>query len=295
MYIKCELRHLILLSFILSSNAFGLVPLITSGVNTYQKTAIRTWIPPPSLERPITNRQCYLLQQTSHRISNTKRPVIRLRQQSTEEDDTVDDTASKWIVSLLTDIVNSVFDTWSVVFPRTVTWQDGIRNVTTTSDCGTTDARVVMVQSSQPPSSAMELLERIRDDYTVHNYLWTGDLNVEANFVKSCRFTDPTLTFVGTDQYMKNIQNLRPILNLVMNVATECRSELLDIQLCESYIQTRWNMIGSLSRVPWKPKVNVIGQTKFWFHNDTYQIYLYDEEWEIQANQALLQLVTPTN
>ena len=254
---------------------------------------------PPSLERPTTtNRQYNLLQPTSHRITgiNAKGFLTRLRHGTTDEN--ADDTASKWIVSRLTDIVNSIFDTWSVAFPRTTTsWQDDIHNVTTfTSDCDT-DSKVVMnVQSNhQPPSSAMELLERIRDDYTVHNYLWTGDLNVEANFVKSCRFTDPTLTFVGTDQYLKNIQNLRPILNLVTNVATECQSELMDIQLCESYIQTRWNMIGSLSRLPWKPKVNVIGQTKFWFHNDTYQVYLYDEEWEIKANQALLQLVTPTN
>ena len=91
----------------------------------------------------------------------------------------------------------------------------------------------------------------------------------------------------------------------------------------EGYIQTRWNMIGDLKRLPWKPRIDVIGRTKFWFvqknkatistattttqrdddddDDDTnaddvvyyYQVVAYDEEWEIPAAKALLQLVTP--
>ena len=221
--------------------------------------------------------------------------ATRLQQRSTRD---VDDATSKGIVSLLTNVVNSAFDTWSILFSRNTSPQtfDGTR----TSSFRNLHESIVVLQQQQQrqqpsPSSPLELLERIRNDYTERNYLWTGDLDVEANFDKMCRFTDPTLSFVGTDTYLKNIQNLRPILNLVVtNVALECRSELMDIQLYDTYIQTRWNMIGTLSRLPWTPKIDVIGQTKFWYHNDTNQIYFYDEIWEIPANQALLQLLTPT-
>ena len=230
-----------------------------------------------------------LLQHHSHRIFITTRPTTRIQQRSTGD---VDDATSKGIVSILTDVVNSIFDRWAIIFPRnaTSTSLDERRNLFINSNMS-----VVATQQIQPPSSPLELLERIRNDYTERNYLWTGDLDVEANFVESCRFTDPTLSFVGTDKYIKNIQNLRPILNLVTDVEAECRSELIDIQLYDTYVQTRWNMIGTLSRLPWKPRIDVIGKTKFWYQNDTNQIYFYDEIWEIPANQALLQLVTPTN
>ena len=90
----------------------------------------------------------------------------------------------------------------------------------------------------------------------------------------------------------------------------DTRSELLDIQLDpeNGFVQTRWNMVGELNNLPWKPKIDVIGRTKFWFRdnaieaeagggddpqNTKLQVYYYDEEWEIPAGRALLQLVTP--
>jgi len=39
-----------------------------------------------------------------------------------------------------------------------------------------------------------------------------------------------------------------------------------------------------------------VGRTKFWYGTDggsPFQVYYYDEEWEIPAWKALLQIVTP--
>ncbi|CAB9523639.1 Uncharacterized conserved protein (DUF2358) [Seminavis robusta] len=155
-----------------------------------------------------------------------------------------------------------------------------------------------------PPQTPDELLERIRDDYVVRNYLWTGDIDL-ASFDKQCRFTDPTLSFQGTDQFVQNLNNLVPIVDALIGDTGNCQSDLLDIQLNreKGYVQSRWNMVGSLARLPWKPKIDVIGRTKFWYKtllvdDDTtttegYQVYFYDEEWEIPAAKALLQLITP--
>jgi hypothetical protein len=96
-------------------------------------------------------------------------------------------------------------------------------------------------------------------------------------------------------------------------VVTACRSDLLSIRLNddEGYVQTRWNMVGDLGRLPWRPRIDVVGRTKFWYrskplHPSTVDIerggsnakfavvvVRYDEEWEIPAYRALLQLVTP--
>jgi len=204
--------------------------------------------------------------------------------------------ASKGIVTSLTSMINSLSDGWGDS-PAESAQDDDTRNEA--SGC-----------ISSPPSTPQELAERIRQDYTVKNYLWTGDIDLGA-FDKDCTFTDPTISFTGRDQFVRNIQNLRPLVDaLIIDKENGCSSILLDIELREDegYVQTRWNMVGSLSRLPWQPRIDVIGRTKFWFNkmkttsssgNEPdgsiagYQVVEYDEEWEIPAGKALLQLVTP--
>lgn len=131
--------------------------------------------------------------------------------------------------------------------------------------------------------------------------------------------SDPTISFVGTKKFTENTQNLVPI---VEAFAEDYRSELLSISLGNSskasdtnnknvidateadgfYVETRWNMVGSLTASPWffwKPKIDVIGRTKFWFREEDsssgggYKVYFYNESWEIGAWEALLQIITP--
>ena len=158
-------------------------------------------------------------------------------------------------------------------------------------------------------------MEKIKDDYVVNNYLWTGDIYLPA-FDQNCQFTDPTLSFVGRDKFVNNVQNLRPIVDFLTNEEDICKSDLLDIRINEEeqYVESRWNMFGQLSVLPWKPCIDVIGRTKFWYRNSAEQrnddngdnrkkldeslsqglrVYYYDEKWEMPAGKALLQLVTP--
>jgi Uncharacterized conserved protein (DUF2358) len=280
---------LVLTTCIISSNAFALTtPQLR--IKRYLKNAPETMVVPKAIFR-LRQYWHSSLQSKSHRIPNTRKPIMIFNKR--ESGDFGDEIMSKGIVSLITDVVNAIFDAWSLLDPRRIPLLQNTDAVVAVSSSSSSLNTTVATRQLPPPLSPLELLGRIRNDYTERNYLWTGDLDVEANFVKSCRFTDPTLSFVGTDKYIQNIQNLRPILNLITDVEKECQSVLMDIQLYDTYIQTRWNMIGTLSRLPWQPKIDVIGKTKFWFHNDTNQIYFYDEIWEIPANQALLQLITP--
>lgn len=175
------------------------------------------------------------------------------------------DGASKGIVSSLTGIINSLN--------------------------GQPESKFDIKSKSSPPASPQELCDRIRDDYVKNNYLWTGKLDLDC-FDESCRFTDPTLSFEGTAKFTENTQNLVP---LVEAFVENYQSILLDIQLDSEFVETRWNMVGELNGLFWKPKIDVIGRTKFWYRekNGAVSVFFYDEEWEVPAYQALMQLVTP--
>mmetsp|Transcript_10536 Transcript_10536/g.29039 ORF Transcript_10536/g.29039 Transcript_10536/m.29039 type:complete len:334 (-) Transcript_10536:187-1188(-) len=214
------------------------------------------------------------------------------------------DGASKGIVSALTGLINSVAAGSKSLTPAR---NDGARgdigvDATSNGDTGEQAQGQAQLALTNPVTSSArnprELLSRLRDDYTVNNYLWTGKLDL-ACFAEDCTFTDPTLSFQGVDKYMSNMENLVP---LVDRFCENTESTLLDIQLKDEYVEARWNMVGELNKLWWKPKVDVIGRTKFWFkdsrkeEDDTangYRIYFYDESWELPAYKALLQLVTP--
>jgi len=186
--------------------------------------------------------------------------------------------SSKNIVSSLTNLVNFILLPFE---------NSGSRSTTSSAS-----------YKKPPPSSPSELLRNIEEDYTVKNYLWTGDIHLPA-FENDCRFTDPTLSFIGLDRFVSNVKNLRIFTDLLVE---ECRSELLDITLNEEegYVQSRWNMVGDLTGLPWKPRIDVVGNTKFWYKNvedkqgiEGVRVFFYDEKWEMPAGKALLQLVTP--
>jgi len=187
-------------------------------------------------------------------------------------------SAVKGIVSSLTAVANSIFDQSS-------------REIST-------------IDTRNAPSSPQELLKRIGTEYTENNYLWTGNIDA-TSFAANCTFTDPTLSFQGVDKFVSNVRNLVPVVDFLLEGKTEENSDsiLLDIRLNEeeSFVETRWNMVGSLNRLPWRPKVDVIGRTKFWYEKRVLdddevarvQVNFYDEKWEIPAGLALLQLITP--
>jgi hypothetical protein len=109
---------------------------------------------------------------------------------------------------------------------------------------------------------------------------------------------------VGVEKYIENVGNLVPIVKYLLGDEQSSRSDLMNIALNdeEKYVETRWNMVGELNTLFWKPKIDVIGRTKFWYKetsqekddaiDSSFQVYFYDETWEIPAGLALLQLVT---
>ena len=247
----------------------------------------------------------FVQQQRCKRSIHTRRQqlqrsitTLNLNDKSNDDNESADGSSSyessaslvKGLVSSLTSLTNSIFQ------PTQDNNMTPSTSYTTTSD-------------TVPPSSPEELLIRIQNEYRVNNYLWTGNIDT-SSFVQNCTFTDPTLSFIGVDKYISNVGNLVPIVNYLLGKEQYSKSDLLNITLNEKeqYVETRWNMVGTFNTLFWKPSIDVIGRTKFWYNEKEddaanknveeggktyYQVYFYDEMWEIPAGLALLQLITP--
>ena len=272
-------------------------------------------------------------QQQQHRHQEQQRTACHLRMLANNKDDsndgiTQDSTNTKMSTATTTSTTTSSYDdsdnaSKGLVSSLTslVNWFSGDGN--TDSDkvdskngvITTTSAKTGVSSSSTPPTTSNELLERICNDYTKNNYLWTGNIDASC-FDQNCKFTDPTISFDGLDTFVTNTQNLVPIVKNVCgdDLSVNTDSILLNATLTNEYVETRWNMVGNLTSsifqyLPFDPQINVIGRTKFWYtqHQDPsaieddgnvadgsiIQVYFYDEEWEVPAYQALLQIITP--
>ena len=137
------------------------------------------------------------------------------------------------------------------------------------------------------------LLDGVRADYEERMYLWTGDIE-EDLYDDDCRFTDPTLSFVGLDTFQNNLANLQPFLQALVKAPLV---ELYTIGLDQEAKQVRatWRMKGDLA-LPWRPTIDLKGRTTFTYDDSPAvggRIVDYEEAWELSAGEALMQILRP--
>jgi len=131
----------------------------------------------------------------------------------------------------------------------------------------------------------------IEADFRERNYLWTGRLTTFA-YGRDCVFTDPTLTFTGVDTFKRNLANLSPAIDALVENPT---TRLFKIELKEEQDQiiAEWEMEGRI-RLPWRPRIKLQGETRYTFSPSLRnKIVRYDESWGITAGEALKQILTP--
>ena len=135
-----------------------------------------------------------------------------------------------------------------------------------------------------------QLLEGIRADFEERQYLWSGDIDLEL-YDEMCTFTDPTISFEGLSKFQSNMRSLTPIIDVL--VPKEQRKCVLrDIKLEETgEVTAKWRMIGDI-KLPWSPRIDIGGRTKYSPGKDG-RIKSYSEQWDIDAGEALAQLVQP--
>ena len=277
MVLKQTVRSIISLQFLYVTLSFGFVQQQRCTFDTTRRQLLQRSIAPLNLNDKIND-------DTGSSIDD-----LTIKDGSSSYESSA--SLIKGIVSSLTSLINSIFQP---------TAQD---NITPSTTISSSSLYTTTNDTAVPPTSPEELLTRIQNEYTTNNYLWTGNIDT-SSFVSNCTFTDPTLSFVGVDKYITNVGNLAPVVNYLLGKEQYSKSDLLNIALNEKeqYVETRWNMVGTFNTLFWKPKIDVIGRTKFWYNEEDYdvgdgrkiyQVYFYDEMWEIPAGLALLQLITP--
>ena len=139
-------------------------------------------------------------------------------------------------------------------------------------------------------TSAM-VLDGLRRDFVENEYLWSGRITPEL-YDEDCVFTDPTLTFSGLSTFEANLANLDPYIERFVPPAGRA-VELDSLELADDgAVEARWRMVGDIA-VPWKPRLDLRGCTRYTLGGDGGRIVRYDESWAITPAEALLQLVRP--
>ena len=156
------------------------------------------------------------------------------------------------------------------------------------------DDEVEDLRSGRGATTSEELRERLAREFAEGEYLWTGDIDADL-YDLACEFTDPTLSFVGLRTFKDNLESLQPTLRKIAP-PTARRVELRSCELAgPNCVLARWRMVGNL-RLPWRPKIDIEGETRFTFARDEdafLRITSYEENWRTSASDALWQLVRP--
>ena len=79
--------------------------------------------------------------------------------------------------------------------------------------------------------------------------------------VRSCVFTDPTLSFTGLEVFRKNIASLQPTINRYLGNRIVLLHELSPDRSQQS-VTASWTMYGEL-KLPWCPRIELNGQTTY--------------------------------
>jgi len=137
---------------------------------------------------------------------------------------------------------------------------------------------------------SQQLLEGIRADFEEKQYLWSGDIDLEL-YDEDCTFTDPTISFQGLSKFQSNMRSLNPIVDALVQKERR-RCVLQDIKLEETgEVIAKWRMVGDV-QLPWSPRIDIGGRTKYTPGSDG-RIQSYSEQWDIDAGEALAQLIQP--
>ncbi|KAG1675492.1 hypothetical protein FOA52_001791 [Chlamydomonas sp. UWO 241] len=165
------------------------------------------------------------------------------------------------------------------------------------------------------PGDVKGLVQRISLDFTQNAYIITGVID-DAIYDADCYFADPTVAFSGVALWKRNLQLLVPFL-------LSPRVELLSIaeQLPATQerqrsttgsratgsgktgrgsdgaapprvLRSEWVLETTL-KLPWRPRVSVIGATEYTLNADANQVERHVETWNISGTEAVLQILRP--
>jgi hypothetical protein len=140
--------------------------------------------------------------------------------------------------------------------------------------------------------SPSEVFQGIRDDFK-NGYLFSGAIDSEI-YAEDCVFTDPTLSFRGLSTFERNIAAIQPLLDKFIGDTTVVLYSLKKDEE-NNQVKAVWRMSGEITSLPWNPRIELRGNTRYTYDaiENNGRIVDYFERWELNAGEALAQLLVP--
>lgn len=161
---------------------------------------------------------------------------------------------------------------------------------TTTTAVGTAGS----VDTSQPPTSLRETMERIRIDND-RAYFLSGDMDVQI-YDEDCLFADPFVSFRGRDRFVENLANLGSFIIQydvkILNANDEKKRKEEDDDdddRTTTSVSTRF-MVKLKLNLPWKPILAWPWGVTYEIDPDSNLVIRHEESWEIEPWEGVKQI-----
>lgn len=141
----------------------------------------------------------------------------------------------------------------------------------------------VSIDTSLPPKSIKETLERIRLDND-RQYFLSGQVD-ELIYDDDCVFSDPFVSFRGRTRFVENLRNLGSFI-------TKYDSKVLQYNVVEEgqfVVETKL-MVKLELNLPWKPILAWPWGVRYDISNDTFLITNHKESWDIDPLEGVKQI-----
>ncbi|KAI0498006.1 hypothetical protein KFK09_021247 [Dendrobium nobile] len=134
-------------------------------------------------------------------------------------------------------------------------------------------------------SSVDDVLRILNVDYS-RAYFLTGNFTSNI-YAKDCLFEDPTIKFIGKDQYSQNLDLLVPFYDRPSLVLQKIEKGCNNGTNC---IIAKWKLRTYL-KFPWRPFISILGTTTYDL-NEEFKIVKHSESWNISPLEAIGQIFT---
>eukprot|EP00557_Chaetoceros_sp_GSL56_P004285 CAMPEP_0176493556 /NCGR_PEP_ID=MMETSP0200_2-20121128/9611_1 /TAXON_ID=947934 /ORGANISM="Chaetoceros sp., Strain GSL56" /LENGTH=258 /DNA_ID=CAMNT_0017891225 /DNA_START=98 /DNA_END=874 /DNA_ORIENTATION=+ len=140
----------------------------------------------------------------------------------------------------------------------------------------------VSVNTSLPPKSARETLERIRLDND-RQYFLSGLVD-ELIYDEDCVFSDPFVSFRGRSRFVENLKNLGSFI-------TKYDSKVLQYNVSQDGLMVNTKIMVKLElNLPWKPILAWPWGVRYDISNETFLVTNHKESWDIEPLEGVKQI-----
>ncbi|GFR49931.1 hypothetical protein Agub_g12035, partial [Astrephomene gubernaculifera] len=108
-----------------------------------------------------------------------------------------------------------------------------------------------------------------------------------AAYDPDCLFSDPFVSFRGTERFKRNVANLGAPLS-------DIRIDIVDWEEGPACLTARWRFSALLPGLPWRPRLAAAGSTTHVLDLQRGRVVRHEERWDLEPGRVLVRLLRPS-